>query len=551
MKAGEETMGLTRLVEFMGLPKDVIGLMRKWLGIGADDLDNIEGPTIRIVDGNIASATDQAETALLAVAAIAPIMVRAGLLVQPIVDKVPAAHGRMTEVTLLRALQVPNVVYLLNKHATAFVRYDKRGKKWVVIDPPARIAHQLLAKGKWKFPKVSGIITTPTLRPDGSILDQAGYDPATQLWLALDSGLALPKMAQQPTRKQAEQALKLFEALLKNFPFAEPLDRSVALAAILTAVLRGAFDVVPMFLFVAFEPGSGKSYLADLISIITRGQVCPVITNVESSEEMEKRLGALVLEGTPMVSLDNCSANIGGNLLCQITERRLIKIRILGKSETPECEWRGVLFGTGNNITLHGDMTRRGLHANLDPKVERPELREFSFDPIERVLANRGAYIAAAITIARAYIAAGSPKVCGPFGSYEGWSRFIRSPLVWLGKNDPVKSMDKAREADPANTALRNLIGFWKEQLLGKTGYTANALIGHVDQKMKTGFAEQFKHPEFRDLLLGQAGNAHGGIDAQKLGSWLISIKGQIRDGHRIELVRKSKHGNCYALTMI
>ena len=135
---------------------------------------------------------------------------------------------------------------------------------------------------------------------------------------------------------------------------------------------------------------AARAYLADLISTIARGQLCPVITNVKSVEEMEKRLGALVLEGVPMISLDNCSGDIGGDLLCQITERRLIRIRILGKSEAPECEWRGVLFATGNNVTFLGDMTRRGLIANLDAKVERPELREFSFDPIERVLADRG-----------------------------------------------------------------------------------------------------------------------------------------------------------------
>ena len=512
-------------------------------------------PVIRIVAGEIAKTTDQAEAALAAAAEAAPVMVRAGLLVQLIVDKVPASHGRMTEVTLLRALQPSNVVYLLNKHAATFMRYAVREKEWVAVDPPTALATQLLGKGKWQFPKVSGVITTPTLRPDGSVLDQPGYDPATQLWLSLDSELSLPKMTERPTRAQAEKALKLFEALLKNFPFAEPLDRAVALAAILTAVLRGAFDVAPMFLFVAFEPGSGKSYLVNLISIIARGRVCPVITNVESSEEMEKRLGALVLEGTPMISLDNCSANIGGDLLCQITEQRLIKIRILGRSETPECEWRGVLLGTGNNVTLHGDMTRRGMLSHLDPKVERPELREFSFDPIERVLENRGTYIAAALTIARGYIAAGSPKVCGPLGSYEEWSRMVRSPLIWLGRQDPVKSMDEARETDPANTALRDLIGFWKETLLGKTGFTANALIAHVDQKVKigdSGFApEEFKHPEFRDLLLEQAGNERGGIDSQKLGSWLTSVRGQIRDGHRIELVRQSKHGNRYALTKV
>ena len=36
----------------------------------------------------------------------------------------------------------------------------------------------LLRKGQWQFPKVAGVITTPTLRPDGTILDQPGYDPS-------------------------------------------------------------------------------------------------------------------------------------------------------------------------------------------------------------------------------------------------------------------------------------------------------------------------------------------------------------------------------------
>ena len=193
----------------------------------------------------------------------------------------------------------------------------------------------------------------------------------------------------------------------------------MALAAILTPVLRGAFDVVPMNLLRAHDVGTGKSFLVDLISTIARGQLCPVITNVKSVEEMEKRLGALVLEGVPMISLDNCSHDIGGDLLCQITERRLIRIRILGKSEMPECEWRGVLFATGNNITFLGDMARRGLIGNIDAKVERPELREFSFDP-DRAGADRSWQLYRRSDHHRTRLhRGGQPEVCGPLGSYE------------------------------------------------------------------------------------------------------------------------------------
>jgi putative DNA primase/helicase len=513
--------------------------------------------TIYIVKGEIARMVDQAEASLVAVDFAASIMVRAGMLVQPIVDRLPASHGRMTEVVLLRPLTTANIIYLLNKHAANFEQYDARGKVWRTVDPPPVIATQLLEKGRWQFPKVAGVITAPTLRPDGTIFNEIGYDSATQLWYRPDSQLVMPEIIESPTREQAEQALKLLDDLLVNFPFETNVDHSVALAAILTTVLRGAFDVAPMILFRAPDVGSGKSFLADLISTIARGQVCPVITNAKTVEEAEKRLGALVLEGVPMISLDNCSGDLGGDLLCQITERRLIRIRILGKSQAPECEWRGVLFATGNNITYLGDMSRRGLIANLNPRLERPELREFNFNPIERVFADRGAYIAAAITIARAYIAAGSPQVCGSLGSYNDWTRIVRSPLVWLGQEDPVKSMDEARIEDPARRAVNTLIATWKTRWPLNVGYTAVELIDKVNEQRGAETADHvyehdWAYPQLREVFLQQGGTPRGDIDTRKIGNWLMSIRGRIHDGHCIERVKESaSHGNKYALAKL
>jgi putative DNA primase/helicase len=366
----------------------------------------------------------------------------------------------------------------------------------------------------------------------------------------------MPRCNKNPSREDAERALALFDDLFSGFPLVTDVDCSVALASLLTCVLRGAFDVAPMYLYRAHDAGVGKSLLADLMSTVARGRQCPVITNVESVDEMEKRLGALVLEGAPMISLDNCSGDIGGDLLCQMTERPVIRIRILGKSEAPECEWRGVLFGTGNNITLVGDMTRRGLIANLDPKRERPELRRFSFDPIERVLNDRGAYIAAAITVARAYIAAGCPDVCKtPLGSYGGWTRFVRSPLVWLGRADPVNSMERARQEDPERRALHSLIELWRDNLTVNMPYTANELVSRANQLANPiseyGEPRQQAQTELRELLLQQAGT-RGDISTKTLGNWLMSVHGRVYNGMCIELVKESRtHGNRYALVEV
>jgi putative DNA primase/helicase len=513
--------------------------------------------TIRIAKGEIARIVDEAEEALLAAADAAPIMVRAGMLVQPIVDRLPASHDRTTDVTLLKPLTMSNIVYLLNKHAAIFEQYDGRSKKWRVVDPPASVATQLLHKGRWRFPKVTGVITAPTLRPDGSILDRPGYDPATQLWYAPDRALVMPPCKERPSRRDAESALALLDELFSGFPFVSKVDESVASSAMLTSVLRGAFDLGPAYLFRAHDVGSGKSLAADLMSTVVRGLPCPVITYNKSMEEMEKRLGALVLEGVPMISLDNCSGDIGGDLLCQITERPLVRIRILGKSEAPECDWRGVLFATGNNVSLVGDMTRRGLITNLDPQCERPELRTFRFDPIERVLEDRGAYVAAPITITRAYIAAGRPDVCEtPLGSYEQWSRVVRSPLIWLGKADPVKSMDEMRQQDPGRRALHSLINLWRDSLTVNTPYTASELVFRANELANPigehGEPEPEPQTDLRELLLQQAGTPRGDISTKALGNWLMSVHGRVHDRMRIERVKESRgHGNRYALIEI
>ena len=58
----------------------------------------------------------------------------------------------------------------------------------------------------------------------------------------------------------------------------------------------------------------------------------------KTEEETEKRLASLLIAGVPIVSIDNVSEPIGGDFLCQFTERPLVHCRILGRSEAPEFE---------------------------------------------------------------------------------------------------------------------------------------------------------------------------------------------------------------------
>ena len=82
--------------------------------------------------------------------------------------------------------------------------------------------------GEWPFQPLNGIVQCPTLRRDGSLLATEGYDQATGLMLV--GNVKMPQISKQPTRDDAESALKLLLSLLDEFPFVDAESKSVALS---------------------------------------------------------------------------------------------------------------------------------------------------------------------------------------------------------------------------------------------------------------------------------------------------------------------------------
>jgi len=171
---------------------------------------------------------------------------------------------------------------------------------------------------------------------------------------------------------------------------------------------------------------------------------------------------------------------------------------------------------------------RRGLVCNLEALDERPELRVFQKDALELAADNRSTYVAAALTIVRAYIAAGSPAVCPPFGSYSAWSTMVRSPLVWLGEPDPVISMEGLRDEDIELANIREFFGLWLEYGLDlDTPYLTADIIEEATAAAPSNY---WGPREFKPFLLRVAaakGDATR-VSAERLGHWLRRISGRI-----------------------
>ena len=483
-------------------------------------------PNLDVVPGEIDQLATTSEAALRESGL--PIFQRGTSIVVPISHSVPAAHGRMTIAAGLKDLSTIGMVDHLAQ-AACFQRWNAKEKKMKPCDPPSIVASMILSRGgHWTLPSVAGVITTPTLRPDGSMLTAPGYDAATRLYHVPDPALRLPTIKPKPSRADGEAGLALLNSLLGEFPFVAPVDRAVALSGLITPIMRGMLPVAPLHAIRASTAGTGKSFLVDLASACSTARPCPVLAAGEKDDETEKRLVGVLLAAFPIVSLDNCNGDLGGDLLCQAIEHPLVRVRALGGSDIMELESRATFFATGNGLRVRGDMTRRTIICTLDANVERPELRTFAQDPLQRVLDDRGAFVAAALTIVRAYLAAGQPDRIKPaVASFPDWSNTVRSALVWLGCADPAATMEQARDDDPELNDLRQVIGAWHATFQDSPTATREVTEKAFEQYRDDDGSSVPTHPALRDALMGVAGE-RGGVNKNRFGKWLLKSEGRI-----------------------
>lgn len=402
-------------------------------------------------------------------------------------------------------------------------RWQEREQSWKPIDPPQQYATTYLSKtGQWRTPVLAGIIECPTLRQDGTLLSQSGYDPDSGLYIDY-TGPAL-SIPESPTRADALAALAILKEPYSEFLFADPaIGLAIALAALLTAIVRRSLRTAPLFAFDAPVMGSGKGLLVKVAALIATGRPAPLLSQGKDEAEDEKRLGSLLLAGVSMMNLDNIERPVGGQLLNSMLTEPTCNPRILGKSESPEMPCNLTVFATGNNLQFVGDMTRRVLICRIDPGCERPDSRTFTRNLNDWVPANRPRLLAAALTVLRAYIVAGKPKQpIAPYGSFEEWSGLVRSALVWLGEADPCLSRASLEEDDPVLSSLHAVLPLWHGQI-GDRVVTTNEVCAIATDDLLLSLLE----------IAGQRRDPDK-VDPKRLGRWLTKYKGRVSSGLKI-----------------
>jgi hypothetical protein len=329
------------------------------------------------------------------------------------------------------------------------------------VYPPDPLVNGLLEFGIYPHLRhLRGVTQVPVLRADGSVLQQAGYDPFSEL---LFRPLAsFPLVPENPSDRDIANACELLMEVVVDFPFAQAEGPAVFIACILAHIGRHAFiGPVPMILVDANVPGAGKTKLADAASLISTGTILPRSTQTRVEEEERKRITSMLMKGGRFYLIDNVGGRLGGPVLDALLTSEIWQDRILGRTQEVSLPNHLQVIATGNNLELQADTIRRCLRIQMLCPVEHPEARsDFRHPDLEGwIRDHQPELLVAALTLLRGYVSAGRPpQELITLGSYGGWSRLVQATVKWALGLDPGRARVPIGEGSDLNTDILHLL---------------------------------------------------------------------------------------------
>lgn len=350
-----------------------------------------------------------------------------------------------------------------------------------------------------QFAPLERVSQVPFVRPDGSISQQPGYDESTATFLVLDEAVRAVEVPEEPTAEDVQSAVKLLCEEWLGDLFAimpEPEDRANCLAMMLTPLIRGLVPLAPLAVVDGLQAGVGKNLLADLLSILARGEVAKPLPYSREDDENKKVITAEFRAGTELMIFDEAHTIEGAHLARSITSITYSD-RILGVSSMIEFPNRVTWVALGNNVSVNGDLSRRVYRIRLAPTMANPQDRDVASyrhpDIKGWTMAHRAELIGAALTVIRAWFVdpERAESTAGRrFGSFEKWGGMVGGILDHAGVDGFLGSLVEWRSETDYETR------FWSDHLqwlIDTFGEGGQFTVADVVKKMKT--SQGVEHP--------------------------------------------------------
>jgi hypothetical protein len=391
-------------------------------------------------------------------------------------------------------MRPPLLASLLAEHAD--VRrpdVDKNGQPMEVeVSPPNPVLAAVLARRSWPgLPVLRRIISTPVLRPDGTLLQTPGYDPATGFYLATNT--RLDPVPERPSPDQvAEARAFLLDRFLRDFPWRSPADRANYLALLVTPIVRPfTRSLLPFGIIDASMPGSGKTILTGCVGLLV-GQ--RVLTWTDSEDELRKAITTVLADQVGVVVFDNLeegSVINSANLARLMTERTWTDRR-LGTNAAATFPNDRLWLATGNNLRTGGDMASRTVWVRLDPDCPRPEARTgFTIPNLDTWIldpANQATVLRHLLVLILDWTAAGAPTTTAVpnMRQFTRWAQHLGGFLAHHGVTGFLDNAETARGLDEDAARWQAFLTRWRE-LHGDKPLTANELRTSAEPEFGTG----------------------------------------------------------------
>jgi hypothetical protein len=448
----------------------------------------------------------------------------------PAVDEdapLPIAAAKLTTASL---------ALLLAHHSWCYkdvVRRDTREIVPVETIPSDKVLAAVLSRRSWPgVQPLVGIIGAPVLRRDGTLLQQAGYDPTTGLYLA--TRVRLDPVPDKPTPQQVHDArVFLLDKFLRDFPWASMADLANYVALLVTPTLRRYLrSLIPFGLIDATMPASGKSLLCAGPGMLYGQRVLPWPD--DDDNELRKAITAVLADLVGCIVWDNITEGtvIDSAVLANLITNQVWSDRLLGTNRSTSVENDRLWMATGNNLQLGGDMASRTVRVHLDPDMPRPEERDqtkFGIPNLDHWITrpeNQRIVLGHLLVLILDWIQAGAPRdTTITMRQFTQWAQALGGFLNHHGIHGFLTNAADVRGIDEDESRWRAFLATWHERH-GPKPLTAAELRADYEPNPPTLAGVQVSDPWDGTFITTDAGRTPNTIG---LGRYLTGQTGRWR----------------------
>jgi hypothetical protein len=362
---------------------------------------------------------------------------------------------------------------LLAAHTFTYAVKSRKGKDGPEtyeeeVTPPNTVLAAALEPKEWpRLRPLFGIVGAPVLRPDGTLLQEPGYDPATCLYLA--SKVPLNPVPEKPSAAQVRTAREfLLHRFLGDFPWVGDADKANYVGLLVTPILRSYLrTLIPFGVVTSTMPGSGKTILTCGLGMLY-GQ--RILTWTNSDEELRKAITSVLADPVGTIIFDNLAEGtvIDSPVLARLITDRTWADRLLGKNSTAAFANDRVWTATGNNLRLGGDMRTRSVLVGLDPDMPNPEERTgFKIPNLDQWIlmpANQREVLWHLLVLVVDWTRSGAPRRTGlTMRQFTPWAEAVGGFLEHHGIPGFLANVETVRDIDEEESMWTAFFAQWRK----------------------------------------------------------------------------------------